>query len=109
MPFDAVRRGATDIELDVLQTGAASTDECRPSIQRLLGAVSVLSCEQLYGDDGLPAGKGSLHALKVIVPLRTGPADEPGARLLIIARTATAASLAEVTTLWQIVQNVDAY
>ena len=109
MPFDAVRRGATDIELDVLQTGAASTDECRPSTQQQLGALSVLSCEQLYGDDGMPAGKGSLRALKVIVPLRTGPVDEPDARLLVIARTRTAASLAEVTTLWQIVQHVHAY
>jgi hypothetical protein len=109
MPFDAVRRGVTDVELDMLQTGAAFADECAPSTQRLLGALSVLSCEQLYGDDGLPAGKGSLRALKVIVPLRTGPADEPGARLLMIARTAAAPSLAEVTTLWQIVQNIHAY
>lgn len=109
LPFDAVRRGATDVELDVLQTGASSSGECAPSTQRLLGSLSILTCEQLYGDDGLPALGGSLRALKVIVPLRTGPADEPGARLLIIARTATTASLAEVTTLWQIVRNVHAY
>ena len=109
MPFDAVRQGATDIELDVLQGGATSTDECRPSTQRQFGTFSVLSCEQQYGSDDLPATKGSLRALKVIVPLRTGPADEPGARLLVIARTRTVASAAEVTTLWQIVQNIHAY
>jgi len=109
MPFDAVRRGATDIELDLLQADATSGDECVPSTKRLLGVISVLSCEQLYGDDGLPAAMGLLRALKVIVPLRTGPSDEPSARLLLIARTRTAASLAEVTTLWQIVQNVHAY
>ncbi|HLW18153.1 MAG TPA: hypothetical protein VKV69_12440 [Actinomycetota bacterium] len=109
MPFDAVRRGATDIELDVLPADATSSDECQPSTKRLLGILSVLSCEQLYGTDGLPAATGLLRALKVIVPLRTGPADEPGARLLLIARTRTAASLAEVTTLWQIVQYVHAY
>jgi len=109
MPFDAVRQGATDIELDVLPPDASSGDECLPSTKHLLGILSVLSCEQLYGDDGLPAATGLLRALKVIVPLRTGPADEPGARLLLIARTRTTSSPAEVTTLWQIVQNVHAY
>jgi hypothetical protein len=109
MPFDAVRRGASDIELNILPADGTSADECQPSTKRLLGVLSVLSCEQLYGDDGLPATTGLLRAIKVIVPLRTGPDDEPGARLLLIARTRTAASLAEVTTLWQIVQNVHAY
>ena len=109
LPFDAVRTGATDIELDVMPADAPSNDECTTSAKRLLGILSVLSCEQLYGDDGLPAATGLLRAVKVIVPLQTGPEDEPGARLLVIARTRTSASLAEVTTLWQIVQNVPAY
>src|SRR5437868_8209334 len=106
LPFDAVRQGATDVELDLLPADTPSIDECLPSPNPLSGMPSVLTCEQLYGDDGLPAATGLLRAVKVIVPLQTGPADEPGARLLIIARTRTAASLAEVTTLWQIARNV---
>jgi len=109
LPFDAVRQGATDIELDVMPAASSSVDECQPSTKRVLGLLSVLTCEQLYGADGLPAATGSLRAFKVIVPLPTGPAGEPDARLLIVARTRTAASPAEVTTLWQIVQNVHAY
>ena len=57
----------------------------------------------------MPAAKGSLRALKVIIPLRSAPLDEPGARLLIIARSRAGASSAEVTTLWQIVQSVHTY
>ena len=109
MPFDAVRQGATDIELNVLPGGATSGDECQPSTKRQLGRLTVLTCEQPYGSDELPAPRGQLHALKMIVPLQAGPADEPGARLLVIARTRTAASPAEVTALWQIVQNIHAY
>ena len=59
------------------------------------------------------ATAGGLRAIKVIVPLRSAPADgthEPGgARLLIIARSRVAASTPEVTTLWQIVQSVHPY
>jgi len=109
MPFDAVRQGATDIELNVLPAGATSGDECQPSTKRQLGRLTVLTCEQPYGSDDLPAQRGQLRALKMIVPLQAGPADEPGARLLVIARTRMGASPAEVTTLWQIVQNVHAY
>jgi hypothetical protein len=109
MPFDAVRQGAIDVELDVLPPAAQSGDECVPSTPKLIGALTVLTCEQIYGDDGLPAPSGLMRALKVIVPLATGPADEPGARLLVIARSRTWATLGEVTTLWQIVQHVHAY
>ena len=109
MPFDAVRQGAIDVELDVLPPGTQSGDECVPSTPKLVGALTVLTCEQIYGDDGLPALSGLLRALKVIVPLASGPADEPDARLLVIARSRTWATLQEVATLWQIVQHVHAY
>jgi len=109
MPFDAVRQGVTDIELDVLPPGAQTGDECRPSTKKLLGILSVLTCEQLYDEAGMPATTGTLRAIKVVVPLRTPPVDEPGAHLLIIARTRTAASLGEVSTLWQIVRSVHPY
>ena len=109
MPFDAVRQGAIDVELDVVSPAARSGDECVPSTPKLIGALTVLACEQIYGEDGLPAPSGLMRALKVIVPLVTGPADEPGARLLVIARSRTWASVEEVTTLWQIVQHIHAY
>jgi hypothetical protein len=54
-----------------------------------------------------------LRALKAIVPLRTAPADGSGdlagARLLVIARSRTSASVEEVTTLWQIVRSIHPY
>jgi hypothetical protein len=109
MPFDAVRQGATDIELDVLPPDTQAVDECEPSTKKLLGFLAVLTCEQLYDEAGMPAVSGTLRAIKVVVPLRTPPVDEPGARLLIIARTRASASLGEVSTLWQIVQNVHPY
>ena len=109
MPFDAVRQGATDIELDVLPPDTQAADECQPSTKKLLGLLSILTCEQLYDEAGMPATAGTLRAIKVVVPLPTPPVDEPGARLLIIARSRTAASLGEVSTLWQIVQNVHPY
>ncbi len=109
LPFDAVRQGAFDVELDVLPASAQSSDECQPVTKKPLGASSVLTCEQSYDNAGMPAAKGSLRALKVIIPLRSAPLDEPGARLLIIARSRAGASSAEVTTLWQIVQSVHTY
>ena len=109
LPFDAVSQGAFDVELDVLPASAQSSDECQPMIRKQLGTSSVLTCEQSYDNAGMPAAKGSLRALKVIIPLRSAPLDEPGARLLIIARSRAGASSAEVTTLWQIVQSVHAY
>jgi hypothetical protein len=109
MPFDAVRQGVSDIELDVLPPDTQAVDECEPTTKKVLGVLSVLTCEQSYDEAGMPALTGTLRAIKVVVPLRTPPADEPGARLLIIARTRTSASLGEVSTLWQIVQNVHPY
>lgn len=109
LPFDAVRNGAFDVELDVLPAAPQAGDECQPVTKRLLGLLSVFSCEQRYGEDGLPAATGLLRALKVIVPLKTGPADEPGARLLVIARSRIGATPTEVKTLWQIVQYIRAY
>jgi hypothetical protein len=109
LPFDAVRQGALDVELDVLPASAQTASDCQPTIKRMLGKLSVLTCEQLYDDLGLPASIGTLRAFKVIVPLASSPADERGARLQIIARTRTSASASEVTTLWQIVQSVHAY
>ena len=109
LPFDAVRQGAIDVELDVLPASAQSSDECQPVTKKPLGASFVLTCEQSYDNAGMPAAKGSVRALKVIIPLRSAPLDEPGARLLIIARSRAGGSSAEVTTLWQIVQSVHTY
>jgi hypothetical protein len=113
LPFEAVRRGTLDVELDILPATAQSTDECQPATKKPLGALTVLTCEQPYNDAGLPAAAGPLRALKVIIPLRSVPSDgmpeSAGARLLIIARSRAGASSAEVTTLWQIVRSVHPY
>ena len=110
MPFDAVRSGAFDVELDLLPAGATASGECEPANKLLVGLVTFLSCEQLYDDAGMPALTGTLRAIKVIVPLRSEPVDGgAGARLLVIARTRTAASPLEVTTLWQIIRSIHVY
>jgi len=45
---------------------------------KIVGLLTLLSCEQLYDTAGLPSTSGVLRALKVIVPLRTPPADGAG-------------------------------
>ena len=112
LPFDAVRAGAYDIELDLLPEDATATGECEPAKRVLVGTVTFLSCEQLYDNAGLPALIGTLRAIKVIVPLLSEPADgtgTTGARLLVIARARITALPQEVTTLWQIIRSIHAY
>lgn len=113
MPFDAIKAGALDVELDVLPASARSSTECEPSTRQIVGLLTFLTCEQRYDDAGLPSLSGVLRALKVIVPLRTQPADGSGelagARLLVIARSSAIASVKEVTTLWQIVRSIHPY
>jgi hypothetical protein len=89
-----------------------STGECEPASKLQVGALTLLTCEQRYDNAGLPSAAGVLRALKAIVPLRTAPADGSdlaGARLLVIARSRTSASIGEVTTLWQIVRSIHPY
>jgi hypothetical protein len=113
LPFDAIEAGAFDVELDVLPASARSSTECEPATRQIVALLTFLTCEQQYDDTGLPSASGVLRALKVIVPLRTTPADgsgEPaGARLLVIARSSVTASVKEVTTLWQIVRSIQPY
>jgi hypothetical protein len=113
LPFDAIKTGALDIELDVLPASVRASTECEPATKQVVGLLTLLTCEQLYDDAGLPSARGVLRALKAIVPLRTAPADGSGdlagARLLVIARSRTSASAGEVTMLWQIVQNIHSY
>lgn len=107
--FDAIKAGGLDVELDVLPASARSNTECEPATKQVVGLLTLLSCEQLYDNAGLPSPSGVLRALKVIVPLRTPPADGSGNRLLVIARSRAAASIGEVTTLWQIVRSIHPY
>jgi hypothetical protein len=112
LPFDAVRAGAFDVELDLVPAGAAADGECEPVNPVLAGTLTFLSCEQLYDDTGLPALIGTLRAIKVAVPLRSEPADgagTSGARLLVIARARATALPQEVTTLWQIIRSIRTY
>jgi len=113
LPFDAIKAGALDIELDALPASVRSRTECEPATEQIVGLFTFLSCEQQYDDAGLPSSRGALRALKVIVPLLTQPAggsgDLSGARLLVIARSRALASVREVTTLWQIVRSVRPY
>jgi len=113
LPFDAIKTGMLDIELDVLPTSVRSNTECEPATKQIVGLLTFLTCEQQYDDAGLPSSSGALRALKVIVPLRTQPAggsgDLSGARLLVIARSRPTASVKEVTTLWQIVRSIRPY
>jgi hypothetical protein len=112
-PFDAIKTGALDVELDILPASVRSSTECEPANKQIVGLLTLLSCEQLYDDAGVPSSNGVLRALKVVVPLRTAPADgsgdQPGARLLVIARSRATASSKEVTTLWQIVRSIRPY
>jgi hypothetical protein len=113
LPFDAIRAGAFDIELDVLPASARSSTECEPAMREIVGLLTFLTCQQQYDDAGLPSPSGALRALKVVVPLRTPPTDAlgelAGARLLVIARSSATASVKEVTTLWQIVRSIRPY
>jgi hypothetical protein len=113
LPFDAIKTGALDVELDVLPASVRSSTECEPANEQLVGLLKLLTCEQLYDEAGMPSAAGSLRALKAIVPLRSAPADGSGdladARLLVIARSRTSASVGEVTTLWQIVRSIHPY
>jgi len=113
LPFDAIKTGALDVELDVLPASVRSTAECEPANKQIVGLLTLLTCEQLYDETGMPSAAGALRALKVIVPLRAAPADGTsdlaGARLLVIARSRTSASLGEVTTLWHVVRSIHPY
>jgi hypothetical protein len=113
LPFNAIKAGAFDVELDLLPASARSSTECEPATRQIVGLLTFLTCEQQYDDAGLPSPSGVLHALKVIVPLRTPPTDAfgglAGARLLVIARSPATASVKEVTTLWQIVRSIHPY
>jgi hypothetical protein len=113
LPFEAIKAGAFDVELDLLPASVRASTECEPAHKLLVGLLTLLTCEQLYDDAGLPAAEGALRALKAIVPLRTEPADGSGdlagARLLVIARSRTSALAGEVTTLWQIVRSIHPY
>jgi hypothetical protein len=113
LPFDAIKAGALDMELDVLPASVRASNECEPAMKQVVGLLTLLTCEQLYDGAGLPSSWGVLRALKAIVPLRTAPADGPGdlagARLLVIARSRISASVGEVTTLWQIVRSIHPY
>jgi hypothetical protein len=106
LPFDAVRSGAFDVELDLLPADASANGECEPSNKLLVASLTFLTCEQLYDDDGLPALIGTLRAIKVIVPPRDAQA---GAQLLVIARARVSALPQEVTTLWQLIRSIRAY
>jgi len=113
LPFDAIKAGAFDIELDALPASVRSSTECEPATKQIVGLFTFLSCEQLYDDAGLPSSRGALRALKIIVPLLTQQAgssgDLSGGRLLVIARSRVLASVREVTTLWQIVRSIRPY
>jgi len=113
LPFDAIKAGAFDVELDVLPASARSSTECEPATREIVGLLTFLTCQQQYDDAGLPSPSGVLRALKVSVPLRTTPADAfgdlAGARLLVIARSSATASVKEVTTLWQIIRSIHSY
>jgi hypothetical protein len=113
LPFDAIMTGVLDVELDILPASIRSTGECEPASKQLVGALTLLTCEQRYDNAGLPSAAGLLRALKAIVPLQSPPADGSsdlaGARLLVIARSRASASIGEVTTLWQIVRSIHPY
>jgi hypothetical protein len=110
-PIDAiVARGIQEIELDLLEPGAAASTECEPSTPLAVAARTFLTCEQTYDALGIPAVVGVARAIKVVVPLVRAADLAAGriesARLLVVARHATGSSDGEVDALWRIVRSI---
>lgn len=115
-PFDVlVQRGAIDVELNLLQPGVRSTDECEPAKARTSGDLTILTCTQAYDVFGVPAEAGPVTAVKFAVPLVREPTslntdlELAGSKLLVVVRTATTRALKEGDLGWKLVRSIRPY
>jgi hypothetical protein len=102
-----------DIELNILEQGVTSTDDCQPTARVRVGPATFRTCDQTYNALGLPAQTGPVRGLKVIVPLNQTPMamhpmfDPTGAQLQVIVRSASANGEGAGRA-WRIVESIRA-